>query len=53
MYIDFLMLSLILSVSFLYIDKIIEWLFPNSDFSRIEDTTDDLILHIGSHEDMH
>lgn len=48
-----LIISLILFLALMYCDKIIEWVFPNSTFSKIEDTTDNVMLHIGAHEDMH
>ena len=51
--IEFLIFSLILSLVIVYLDREIEWLFPNSDFSKMDESTDDMILHIGSHEDMH
>ena len=51
--IEFLFFSLIISFVIVYLDREIEGLFPDSDFSKIDESTDDLILHIGSHEDMH
>ena len=46
--IEFLIFSLILSLVIVYLDREIEGLFPDSDFSKIDESTDDLILHIGS-----